>query len=576
MPDVFISYSRRDADFVDGLRRTLEQRDYETWVDETDIAPSVDWREEIHDGIATSEALIVVVSPDYAASEVCGEEVGRAEALGKRIVPVVCRDTEPASVLPVVAARNWIFARTDDEIAAAVGKIDEALSVDPDWAKEHTRLLGRALVWDQRNQDASILLRGSELDAAETAVAAERPIEQPQVTELQRRFVQASRTAATKRSRRLVLVSAAVAAVSIALAVVAVLQTFEANEQRDTAQARERLAESRSLAAQAMQLVEFEPETAALLAVEAMRLEATAEARDALLTALAANPAGLDELDIGEESDHNPTSFLDPSGRYEVSDEGSLITDTTTGDTQRMIELDPDETIVALRDTTFDPTGTRVVFHNLPAERYEVFDVSDGLPARELPSPSVEGFVLDAAFRADGRLVALWTTDDPDAAGDEDDEGDDELISDLRLTVFDDDARELFSARFNGRIPEGIDLRDSFVVMSGDEDLGAIVTIDGEAQLFSPSSARFIGPLLPSDCTPDCTEIEIIAGAAALASLGGDELAVTDHTSTRRTWTLDVDDWIDAACAAADRELTAQERERFLSDVSAGSSACAP
>ena len=559
---MFISYSRRDIDFVTELRTTLEARDFTTWVDQRNIAPAVDWREEIDDGIAVSDALIVVVSPDYAASEVCDDEVERAGSLGKRIIPIVCRDTAPESVPAAVAARNWIFCRTDDEMRVAHDQIDEALRVDPDWAKEHTRLLGRALEWQRRSEDKSVLLRGAELAAGEAAVTATRPDGQPQVTPLQRRYVQASRAAATKRSRRVVAISLAVAIVSIALAVIAVLQRFEANRQRDTAQQRERLAESRSLAAEASQLIGFEDDTAALLAVEALRLEPTAEARDALLGALATDPDRLTSLRVGRQEGHSPATVSDPTGRFVVSDEGSVVTDTTTGETQRLIELDPTLTVVALRDVSFDPAGTRFVFHNLPAGSYEVYDVRDGLPGRELAGVAVEGLLLDAVFRSDGRLVALWTADE------------DEIIEDLRLTVFDDAGSELFSARFTGRIPEDIELEDAFVVMATDTDLGAIVTIDGEAQLFSPSSARFIGPLLPSECTPDCTQNEIVAAAAALGTLGDDMLTVTDHTSLQLSWTLDVEDWIDAACALAGRDMTTSERSRFLSEVSAAPTTC--
>lgn len=110
--------------------------------------------------------------------------------------------------------------------------------------------------------------------------------------------------------------------------------------------------------------------------------------------------------------------------------------------------------------------------------------------------------------------------------------------------------------------------------MSNEEDLGAIVTIDGEAQLFSPSSARFIGTLLPSDCTNDCTEIEIVDAAAALAVIDLQSLAVTDHRSVQRTWTLAVNDWIDTACDLAGRELTTNERTRFLSDTGSDGNGC--
>ncbi|MDA0365333.1 MAG: toll/interleukin-1 receptor domain-containing protein [Chloroflexi bacterium] len=560
MPDVFISYSRRDRDFVVELREALEGRDYATWVDETDIAPSVNWRAEIHNGIESTDALLVVVSPDYAASAVCVEEIERASELGKRIVPIACRDTDPALLHPAVAERNWIFWRNDGERAAAVEKVDEALRVDPDWTKEHTRLLSRALQWQRGGHDKSPLLRGSELEAAEAALVVSRSPGQPQVTDLQREFVRASRTDASRRSRRIVGISLGVAAVSLTLAVFAVLQTVEANHQRDTARERQRVAQSRSLSAQALQIVDSEPDTAALLAVIALRLAPTVEGRDALLIALDQEPTALRSLNIVTEAGTAVTSIPDPTGRFEVSEEGSLLRDTATGETQTLIERVPGGSEVALRDASFSPDGTRLVFHNLPEARFEVFDLSDGLPGAVLPSPVVDGHTWDAAYRNDGRLVALWSSSDQ--------------AEDLFLTVFDDAARPIFNAPFTDRLPEGVDLQDSFLVMSPDEDMGAIVTVDGEAQLFSPAAAQLLGPLLPVDCTPDCGDVDVVAAANALGKLERDVLSTTDHASVRRIWTLELGRWIAAACELAGRDLTLGERARFLTDLSEPMVAC--
>ena len=43
MTGVFISYSRRDKDFVGKLREALSARNYEVWVDWEDIPPSTEW-----------------------------------------------------------------------------------------------------------------------------------------------------------------------------------------------------------------------------------------------------------------------------------------------------------------------------------------------------------------------------------------------------------------------------------------------------------------------------------------------------------------------------------------------------
>jgi hypothetical protein len=47
MADVFISYSRRDTDFVKVLHQALEESNKETWIDWQGIAPTTEWWKEI-------------------------------------------------------------------------------------------------------------------------------------------------------------------------------------------------------------------------------------------------------------------------------------------------------------------------------------------------------------------------------------------------------------------------------------------------------------------------------------------------------------------------------------------------
>ena len=47
MADIFISYSRRDLEFVERLRKSLAERDKDVWFDREDIGPAVVWRREL-------------------------------------------------------------------------------------------------------------------------------------------------------------------------------------------------------------------------------------------------------------------------------------------------------------------------------------------------------------------------------------------------------------------------------------------------------------------------------------------------------------------------------------------------
>ncbi len=61
--DLFISYSRRDKDFVQRLHQVLITDQQAVWVDWEDILPVADWRQEIYRGIEAADIYICHESP---------------------------------------------------------------------------------------------------------------------------------------------------------------------------------------------------------------------------------------------------------------------------------------------------------------------------------------------------------------------------------------------------------------------------------------------------------------------------------------------------------------------------------
>ncbi len=287
MADVFVSYSRKDIDFVRTLVGALAERGKEVWVDWEGIPPTVEFMEEIHGAVQSADAFLFVLSPDSATSRVCNEELEGAVALNKRIIPVVRRDVPEADVPEEVAGLNWIFCRESDDLDQQVGVLVEALDTDYEWVRAHTRLLVRASEWERRGQESSLLLRGKDLIEAEEQVA--RPDRKPEPTELQHSFVLASKRASA-RSQRLRLVAVTVAlVVALVLAGLALVQRQSAQEQRDEAQEQRQRAEeeatiarSRQLAAQADAQLDVDPELSTLLALESLDVGETDEAEDVL------------------------------------------------------------------------------------------------------------------------------------------------------------------------------------------------------------------------------------------------------------------------------------------------------
>ena len=64
MADVFISYSRKDSDFVHRLHDRLAAEGKDVWIDWEDIPPVAEWFGEISAAIEGADTFIFVLSPE--------------------------------------------------------------------------------------------------------------------------------------------------------------------------------------------------------------------------------------------------------------------------------------------------------------------------------------------------------------------------------------------------------------------------------------------------------------------------------------------------------------------------------
>jgi WD40 repeat protein len=104
----FISYSRRDAAFVDALERELRARGVQIWIDRRDLPVSVAWNEDIEYAISGALLFVVCSSPEWETSENCALE---ARSAARQCVPAM---SVPVEGSPEVAA-DGVKARFDLE-----------------------------------------------------------------------------------------------------------------------------------------------------------------------------------------------------------------------------------------------------------------------------------------------------------------------------------------------------------------------------------------------------------------------------------------------------------------------------
>ncbi len=233
--EVFISYSRKDTDFVRRLDEALKSRGREAWVDWEDIRPTEEWMQAIYAAIDGADTFIFVLTPDSVTSAVCGREIAHAAAHNKRMVPIVARELNTGTAPEALAKLNYIFFRESDDFEKATDTLINALDTDLEWVRGHTRLLTRAIEWESKGKNKSFVLRGDDLRTAERWLAVASTNKEPKPTALQTEYIIASRKAATRRQQITLGAVTLGFVVAIVLAIVAFFARQEAVNQKGKA-----------------------------------------------------------------------------------------------------------------------------------------------------------------------------------------------------------------------------------------------------------------------------------------------------------------------------------------------------
>jgi hypothetical protein len=200
--DVFLSYSRTDADFARMLNTALQEADKNTWFDQESISTGVDFEKEIFKGIDSADNFVFVLSPDAVSSEYCEREVNYAADNSKRFITVLHRTIDPNTMPDALRKINWIDFK-DTAFEKSFPELIQAIELDREHAHQHTVLQQRASDWAENNRSINFLLNITACANAESwqAIAvAER--KRPVPTELQRDFIIDSRKAIKKANRR--------------------------------------------------------------------------------------------------------------------------------------------------------------------------------------------------------------------------------------------------------------------------------------------------------------------------------------------------------------------------------------
>jgi adenylate cyclase len=101
MPDLFLSYSRRDSDDALALVQRMRSAGLEVWIDQHGIGGASSWSGEIADAIRNSSVYAILLSPSSIESVNVKKELSVAAELRKPVLPI--------ELNPIELTRDFLY-----------------------------------------------------------------------------------------------------------------------------------------------------------------------------------------------------------------------------------------------------------------------------------------------------------------------------------------------------------------------------------------------------------------------------------------------------------------------------------
>jgi hypothetical protein len=108
---VFVSYSRRDADFVSRLTDDLHRFGIQVWRDVEQISAGADWQEVIGQAVKGANVQLFVASSNSLSSEWIRHELAAFLSQAKPVIPIVLDEAGAASLPLELRQIQWVDFR---------------------------------------------------------------------------------------------------------------------------------------------------------------------------------------------------------------------------------------------------------------------------------------------------------------------------------------------------------------------------------------------------------------------------------------------------------------------------------
>jgi archaellum component FlaF (FlaF/FlaG flagellin family) len=174
--DVFVCYDAANKDIREKVQKSLSKAGITTWIHYKDIAKSENYDEAINRGIEQADNLLFFISNDSMQSEYCIKELRYALLLNKRVIPLLIEplNAESQAVYKGIKKLQQIqyidFTNNfkEEYYQNDIRDLLKEIQRDRRYHEQHKVFLVQALKWENQGKNPSILLRGYNLQNAQT------------------------------------------------------------------------------------------------------------------------------------------------------------------------------------------------------------------------------------------------------------------------------------------------------------------------------------------------------------------------------------------------------------------------
>ncbi len=193
LSDVYLASTKDDRQMVATLHRALQRYGATTWTYETDFKIGTNYELTAREGIEGSDNFLLVISQHLTIYDDCMKELEYALLLHKRIIPVSIDDMPTHNLPPRLRELQTInLTHLLGNREALADALFQLLDEEKAYYQQHKVLLVQAIKWQQQHHNQSILLRGYNLENAETWLRINRNRKNQPPTALQIKFIEES------------------------------------------------------------------------------------------------------------------------------------------------------------------------------------------------------------------------------------------------------------------------------------------------------------------------------------------------------------------------------------------------